>query len=86
MINTIEVSMTIHTRKELTSATALILLLLVSLLVMAAYIPEKRNNKDHYDNSRDFIKTLKTSAFNRNKLTFPAIIFFGALVPTILQT
>ena len=54
-------------RKELLTAHPLIILLLITLLIMSAYIPVKNNSTESYNQSSDFIKVLSASAFRRDE-------------------
>ncbi len=59
--------MTIINRKQLITVLPLIILLLITLLVMSAYLPAKNHDIEAYSHSDGFIKALSASAFRRNE-------------------
>jgi hypothetical protein len=62
--------MTTLSRKKLITALPLITLLIITLLVMSAYLPADNNNNynvEAYAHSGDFIKALSSSAFRRGE-------------------
>jgi len=63
----IEVLMITINRKELLTALPLTILLLITLLIISAYIQDQKNSTEAYNQNNNFIKVLSASAFRRDE-------------------